>query len=212
MVKFQIVGGSLVISNGDTRLSVTPTKDIAIDSIALYDPIPKATLYNSSVGNNEVIFNQVLSEILDENDDVFTVRTFIDYAVANFGLVKTSLVPSTITSSSTKAFRLISTTTTNAVVVKNTQGNLYTIVAIGLTEDVRFLKFYDKATAPTVGTDEPVLTIPVPTNLQGAGVVIPLSFGLGFSNGIALALTSGSSDGDTGAIGSGDVILNLTYA
>ena len=69
MVKFQIVGGSLAISNGDTRLSVTPTKDIAIESIALYSATPRAILYNSSVGNNEVLFDQVLSQIVDENDD-----------------------------------------------------------------------------------------------------------------------------------------------
>jgi hypothetical protein len=211
MVKFQIVGGSLEILNGATKLSVIPTKNIMIDSIALYNTVPKIILYNANVGNNEELFSQNLSDVTDENDVAFTVGSFIDFAIANFGLAQSNIVPSPSVSSSTLPYKLISDASTNANVVKDSQGNVYTILAIGLIEEVRYLKFYDKATAPTVGTDTPILTIPIPTNVQGAGVVIPISFGVGFSNGIAFAITSGSADADTGAIGAGDVIVNLTY-
>jgi hypothetical protein len=112
----------------------------------------------------------------------------------------------------TTPYKLISTTSTNANVVKASAGNLYSIVAIGLTSTVRYLKFYNKATAPTVGTDIPVMTIPVPANTQGAGVSIPFSVGVNFPLGIALAITTGSADNDAVAIVAGDVIVNLTYA
>ena len=112
----------------------------------------------------------------------------------------------------TTPYKLTSLASTNANVVKNSGGNLYSIVAIGLTSTVRYLKIYSKATAPTVGTDVPLMTIPVPANTQGAGVAIPFAMGVNFPLGIGVAITSGSADNDTGAVGAGDVIVNLTYA
>lgn len=120
--------------------------------------------------------------------------------------------PNTTGSNGTTPYKLISTASTNANVVKNSGGNLYSIVAIGLTSTVRYLKLYSKATAPTVGTDVPLMTIPVPANTQGAGVAIPFSMGVNFPLGIGIAITSGSANNDTGAVGAGDVIINLTYA
>jgi hypothetical protein len=114
--------------------------------------------------------------------------------------------------SGTTPYKLISLATTNANVVKAAPGNLYSIVAIGLTSTVRYLKLYNKASAPTVGTDVPVMTIPVPANTQGAGVAIPFSMGVNFPLGISLAITAGSADNNNVAIGAGDVIINLTYA
>jgi len=118
----------------------------------------------------------------------------------------------TLGTGGTTPYKLISTASTNANSVKGSAGNLYSIVAIGQTSTIRYLKLYNKATAPSVGTDVPVMTIPVPANLQGAGVSIPFSMGVNFSLGISLAITSGSADNDTGVVGAGDVILNLTYA
>jgi hypothetical protein len=108
-------------------------------------------------------------------------------------------------------YKLISLASTNANIVKASKGNLSSIIAIGLTSDVRYLKLYDKATAPTVGTDVPVLTIPIPANTQGAGLAISLKDSVEFDLGIGIAITSGSADNDTGAIGAGDVIVNLIY-
>jgi hypothetical protein len=120
--------------------------------------------------------------------------------------------PNTTGSNGTTPYKLISLATTNAVSLKNSGGNLYSVLAIGLTSTVRYLKLYNKASAPTVGTDIPVMTIPVPANTQGAGVALAFSIGVNFTAGIAFAITSGSADSDTGAVGAGDVILNLTYA
>ncbi len=112
----------------------------------------------------------------------------------------------------TTPFKLIAAGSTNATSVKASAGNLYSIVAIGLTANVRYLKLYNKASSPTVGTDVPVMTIPIPGNTQGAGVSIPFSMGVNFGTGIALAITTGAADADTGAVTASDVIINLTYA
>ena len=113
---------------------------------------------------------------------------------------------------STLPFRLISTASTNATVVKASSGIITTITAVSLSEEtVSYLKLYDKATSPIVGTDIPIMTIPIPTNLQGAGIVIPIPNGLFFLNGISLSITSGVIDSDTGSILANNVVLNFTY-
>lgn len=132
--------------------------------------------------------------------------------VASDQIVPVSPRANTTGSNGTTPYKLISTSSTNANVIKNSGGNLYSIIAIGLTSTVRYLKLYNKATTPTVGTDVPLMTIPVPANTQGAGISIPFSMGANFPLGIGVAITSGSADNDTGAVGAGDVILNITYA
>jgi len=110
-------------------------------------------------------------------------------------------------------FRLISEATTNITVVKASAGVITTISAVGMAEEaMSFLKLYDKATAPVLATDIPVMTIAIPTHTQGAGIVIPIPNGLNFSNGIALALTSGIEDTNAVAVLANQVVLNFTYA
>lgn len=109
-------------------------------------------------------------------------------------------------------YKLISAATTNATSLKASAGQVYSIIAIGTTANIRYLKFYNKASAPTVGTDVPVLTIPIPGNTQGAGLAIHFTVGTIFSTGIAFAITAGVADADSAAVGASDVIVNLTYA
>jgi hypothetical protein len=128
--------------------------------------------------------------------------------------VPVSPIPNNTGANGTTAYKLISLATTNANVVKASGGNLYSIIAIGLTSSVRYLKLYNKATAPNPATDASLLlmTIPVPANTQGAGIAIPFSMGVNFSAGIGIAITSGAGESDAGPVLANDVIVNLTYA
>lgn len=120
--------------------------------------------------------------------------------------------PNTTGANGTTAYKLISLASTNANVVKASGGNLYSLIAIGLTSNVRYLKLYNKATTPVVGTDIPVMAIPIPTNSQGAGVAIPFSMGVNFTLGIGIAITAGLADNNTTAVLANDVVVNLTFA
>lgn len=73
---------------------------------------------------------------------------------------------------------------------------------------VLYLKLYNKATAPTVGSDTPVLTIPVPS---GAAANVSFARGIAFSTGLGVGATTGVADNDTGAPGANDMVLNLFY-
>lgn len=108
-------------------------------------------------------------------------------------------------------YKLNSAASTNATSVKASAGAVYAIQVTNINASARFLKFYDKASAPTVGTDTPIKVLQIPGNTSGSGIVEALGIGIKFSSGIAFAITGGAGDSDTTAISANDVIVNLDY-
>jgi hypothetical protein len=106
--------------------------------------------------------------------------------------------------------KLISAATTNATVINGSVSQLYTMMATNTNAAVRYLKVYDKATAPTVGTDVPKQTIALPPN--GANPPqIGTAVGLSFAAGIGFALTTGVADTDTAAVAANEIVVNYCY-
>ena len=104
---------------------------------------------------------------------------------------------------------LNSAATTNATSVKNTSASLYSLVASNTGASIRYLKLYNKASAPTVGTDIPVLTLPIPA---GSFINPPLgAMGARFATGLAYAITGAAADADTTAVAAGEVKVKLDY-
>jgi hypothetical protein len=108
--------------------------------------------------------------------------------------------------------KLNSAATTNATSVKASAGVVGSICVTNINAAVRYLKLYNKASAPTVGSDVPVLVYAIPGATTGGGTNIPLpDVGLAFSTGIAYALTTGAPDADTGAVALNELIVNLGW-
>lgn len=97
----------------------------------------------------------------------------------------------------------------NATSAKASAGDLHLVNGHNAKASVVYIKFYNKASAPTVGTDTPVLTLACPASS-------PFSFNLGgfyFATGIAYGLTTDAADAGTTALLAGDVLgLTVTYA
>lgn len=107
-------------------------------------------------------------------------------------------------------YKLNSAATTNATSVSATANTLLLGYYISNTNSsVRYVKFYNKASAPTVGTDTPVLVLAIPGS-GAANVSFPA--GVNFSTGLAFATTTGAADSDTGAVALNEIIVNLVYA
>jgi len=104
--------------------------------------------------------------------------------------------------------RRISTASTNAVSAKASAGQVYGYYIYNDSNQTRYVKLYNKASAPTVGTDIPVMTIPIP---GGSAANVDFSNGIAFATGIAFAMTTGMADTDTGAVAANEVVLNLFY-
>lgn len=105
---------------------------------------------------------------------------------------------------------LKSAASTNATSVKASAGNIYGLFVTNNSAAVKYLKLYNKASAPTVGTDTPVAVIGIAAN--GGQVAINHVWSIPrFSTGIAYAITGGVSDADTTAVSANDVSGWIVY-
>lgn len=101
-----------------------------------------------------------------------------------------------------------SANTTNATSAKASAGKLFSVNGYNSTATVTYLKFYDKATAPTVGTDTPALTLALPA-------LAVFSYDLGgiaFATGIGYGLTTDAANNGTTAVAAGAILgLNVVF-
>jgi hypothetical protein len=107
-------------------------------------------------------------------------------------------------------YRLLSAAaSTNGANIKASAGAVKGIQGYNAKASAVYLKLYNKATAPTVGTDTPVKTIYLPAS---AAFALDFGTGLSFGTGIGIALTGAAADADTTALASGDILaLNVDY-
>ena len=113
---------------------------------------------------------------------------------------------------STPYFVNSAATTNGALIIAGTSG-LQAFYATNTGASVAFVKLYNKATAPTVGTDVPEMIIPVPAAVSGVpGVaVLPVGYsGFRFNLGLGIAITGGVADSDTTAVAVGQVKVKLS--
>lgn len=117
-----------------------------------------------------------------------------------------------VTSGGATPYHLVSAASTNATSLKASAGQVYMITAFNTNASIRYLKLFNKASAPTLGTDTPVAVFGIPGNTTGAGNNVPIpSVGLNFSTGIAFAITGGIADTDATAISANDVVISIGY-
>ena len=119
--------------------------------------------------------------------------------------------PYGVTSGGASISRVISAASTNATTIKGSAGQVYGVLCFNTNAAARYLKLYNKATSPTVGTDTPVITITIPGGTTGGGVSFELPQGIAFATGIASAITTGAADADTGAVASAEIIAHVFY-
>ena len=141
----------------------------------------------------------------------FKLGTYATEPIPASQVTATQAVSGAVTSSlqTPTAHSLISAASTNATSVKTSTGTLYNIMVSNTSASARFLKLFNKASAPTVGTDIPYLTVTIPANSY-----IPIPFGtLGYrpSLGIAYSITGAAADNDTTVIGVNEVKVLTSF-
>jgi hypothetical protein len=93
--------------------------------------------------------------------------------------------------------KILSAASNNSTLIKNTGGNVQYVIAVNTTATLYYLKLYDKASAPTCGTDVPVFTAAVPALATGGPpLLIQPTDGIYFANGIGVCLTAAVADND----------------
>ena len=99
---------------------------------------------------------------------------------------------------------------TNSTLVRGSRTVIKSLLPINTTSVIYYLKFYNKATTPTCGTDTPVWVVPIPfgSGGSGGGVALTIPDGLFFNLGLGFCVTGGIANTDTTPAATG-VVVNL---
>jgi len=158
---------------------------------------------NDSITDLVTLTNTANSYITDLVTLTNTANSYLDLAVVKATSNASGLTPHTV----------VSAANNNATNLKATNGNLYSITAINVAATLHYLKFYNKATAPSPGSDTPVAVFPIPASADGAGLTVSFAdIGLHFSTGISYAIVKGIASNDNTSADANAVVVTLAYA
>lgn len=105
-------------------------------------------------------------------------------------------------------YALVSAASTNGALIITGSKVVGECSVFNPTAALIYVKLYNKATAPTVGTDVPLVTIPVPVN--GLVSLDLGQLGKRFTLGLGIAITAGPLSSDVAAVAVGAQV-SLTY-
>ena len=155
-------------------------------------------LHHTTVMDYTRVLTEITGGSLVTNQENTAVAT---RSVGNVSVAEASILTSSNTTRVTDA-------TTNAINIKSSSGTLFNVTISNPTAAPITVKLYNKASAPTVGTDVPLFFLTV-----NAGNTESKNFGrLGkrFGSGISLAVTANQATSDTTAVGAG-ALINVDF-
>ena len=126
--------------------------------------------------------------------------------VAAAGIAVAPVVPAT-------PLIINSAASTNGQLVLTGSSGLQALFATNTGATPAYVKIYNKATAPTVGTDVPAMIVTVPAavaGVPGEKEITPGFSGYRFALGLGLAITGAAADADTTAVAAGQVKVILS--
>lgn len=105
-------------------------------------------------------------------------------------------------------YRVVAANSDNAALILTGVRKVWGWELANTNASARYVKLYDKATAPTVGTDVPKMTLTVP----GAGFrAAEKCIGIPFDLGLGIGIVTGAADNSTTAVAAGEVIAHIFY-
>jgi|TARA_R100000081_G_scaffold91787_1_gene70937 hypothetical protein len=103
--------------------------------------------------------------------------------------------------------KVLSSADTNLDFIKKGGGSVYAISLHNNTSSDIFIRLFDKATAP-VNSDIPTAIFCIAADSY---LDLSLEVGFQFKLGLGMNLTTGSADGNTNAVGAGDVVGGIFW-
>lgn len=109
----------------------------------------------------------------------------------------------------TQTVALVSTATTNALLIRNVATTLYGAICYNTTASPVFLKVYGQSSTPVPGTSTPVEVIGLNANTQ---ISVPFpAVGVNFAAGLGIAITNLPALLDNTAITAGATFCNIFF-
>jgi len=112
-------------------------------------------------------------------------------------------------------FHLVAANTNNSTLVAKGTHVVTSVQLGGVGSAPAYLKIYDKATAPTCGTDTPIATLIIPaasTAANGGGSNVAYGdTGLLVVNGLGICVVTGIADNDNTAVAAATFVVNVNF-
>lgn len=111
-------------------------------------------------------------------------------------------------------FHLVAANSNNSTLIRAGTVTVYGAQLGGIGAAPAYLKLYDKATAPTCGTDTPskVLIIPAAsTAANGGGSNVSIAFGAVHALGLGICVVTGIADSDNTAVAAATFLINIDW-
>lgn len=188
---FPTTGTAIGLTNGTNMVGWSATTNYGTAPSAIAVPAVNAYITNANA-NGQTTMSASAPVVIASNQSAIPTTT------------------ATATTGGTSTTVLIAANTTNATSLKTSAGTLYGIQVFNNSTTIGYLKLYNKASSPTVGTDTPIKVIMIPVS-SGVVVTIPEQ-GVAFSTGIAYAVTGGIANSDTTVVAASAFIINIDYA
>lgn len=161
-----------------------------------------AVILRTTLRSHDIVlatYSQAQMKIMGQG----SYRTDMALPVVHLGSIAVNTTESALLAPSIGTYVTVATAPAG-VSLKATAGNVYAVTASNVTASAIYLKLYNKASAPTLASDVPLITIPVPANS-----CVPIEFGrlgLRFATGIAYVVTGGIGATDTASVLAGSQI------
>ncbi len=209
-------GGALTITDTDKiadNAGFTDGTTKVMPAGFIYDETAGTSLTENDIGAARINVNRATVSAIEDGT---TRGRYVTVSASNALKVDCSATTSPVsmapaTSGGCLISRVLSAASTNSTSVKASAGQVYGWYITNINASPRYVKLYNKASGPTVGTDTPVMTVLVPGNAAGAGTNVEYNNGIAFATGIGLGITTGVADNDTGAVAANEVVVNLFY-
>lgn len=208
-----LVSDQLVASLTTPRSTVRGSRDANVpDDIPLYVQIravngttAPATTTTWTIGF-VTISNYAAQDVVVQDTRQTTNNTPIPMDLQRSSV--TLATSATSTPATGTPYTLTTAATTNAAVIKASGGNFFDVSVSNVTATAIYVKLYNLAVAPTVGTSVPLFVLQVAANTTVTYEFGPI--GKRFSTGIAVATTGASATTDTSVAVAG-AIISATY-
>ena len=153
--------------------------------------------------------NQIAANVKPASTPATATDPALVVAISPNNPVTTSAPTPVATAAGTTDSRVKSAATINATTLKATAGNLYGFILSNRSSKGRYIKFYDKASAPNPATDTPKFTV----FLEPAVMQPPFepTFPIFFTSGISYTITTNVADTDNTAVAVDDVHGLITW-
>lgn len=199
----------VVIASDQSAVPVSGTFYQATQPVSLAS-LPALIAGNANIGDVDVASLPALPAGNNNIGDV-DIASLPSVTVGNFPASQNVVCTSGCGSPTNElAHSAIMANTANPTVVKNAAGTVHTIVVSNNSTTIAYLKLYNKATAPTCGTDAPVMRYQVPATAAGP-FQIQFAGGVSFSAGIGYCMVTGIADNSTTAVAASAYLVTVSY-